>query len=190
MKPVRVPEEERYVSPPLAKIFCGFIYVPDLNLADVLRGLAEMWGPVEFISRRIPFVYTRYYEREMGPSLWRKFVTFQKEVEQDRLPFLKLEARGVERAFAHDSARRRVNIDPGLLLPERLVLATTKPFSHRPYLSKGVYADLTLVYRQKSFRPLEWTYPDYAEPDTLGMMNRLRERCCLRKRAHRGGWLE
>ncbi len=190
MKPVRAPEEEKYDPPPLAKIFCGFIYVPDLNLAEVLRVLVEMWGPVEFISRRIPFDYTRYYEKEMGPSLSRKFVTFQNEVDQESLPRLKWDAKRVEGLFERSSGGRRVNIDPGFLLLERLVLATTKPFSHRPYLAKGIYADVTLVYKQKSYRPLDWTYPDYGAPDTVSMMNRLREHDCLRRRASKGGWIE
>ena len=190
MKLVRVPEEERYRNPPKAKIFCGFIYVPDLDLGEVLRSLERAWGPVEFISRRFPFDFTRYYDKEMGSPLSRKFVTFREEAEQEALPEMKWEAKRVEAGFLNSQRGRRVNIDPGLLLPDRLVLATTKPCAHRPYLGKGVYADLTLVYRDKSYRPLEWTYPDYAASQTLDMMNNLREHSFLRKRATRGGWIE
>ena len=190
MKPVRVPEEARYSPPPKAKIFCGFVYVPDLDLGEVLRSLERAWGPVEFISRRFPFDYTRYYEREMGSPLSRKFVTFREEAEQEALPGLKWDAKRVEGGFLHSTGGRRVNIDPGLLLPDRLVLATTKPCSHRPYLQRGVYADVTLVYRKKSFQPLEWTYPDYAAPQTVRMMNGLREHSFLQKRAIRNGWIE
>ncbi|MCK4827091.1 DUF4416 family protein, partial [bacterium] len=49
-----------------------------------------------------------------------------------------------------------------------------KNYVHRIYLSKGIYADLTLVYKRKSFVPLEWTYPDYAEPETIGLFNGVR----------------
>jgi hypothetical protein len=190
MKPVRIPEEENYDPPPAAKIFCGFIYAPDLDLAEVLRLLEQAWGPVEFVSRRIPFEYTGYYDREMGPSLSRKFVTFEQEVDQEALPGLKWEAKRVEESYLNARGGRRVNIDPGFLLPERLMLATTKPFAHRPYLAKGIYADVTLIYRKKSYRPLEWTYPDYGTPETLGILNRLREHGFLRKRAIEKGWIE
>jgi hypothetical protein len=183
MKPVRVPEEEEYDPPPTATIFCGFIYVPDLDLAEVLCVLEQAWGPVEYISGRIPFRHTRYYGQEMGSALSRKFVTFREEVDQEALPRLKWEAKRVEDRYLNARGRRRVNIDPGFLLPERLLLATTKPFAHRPYLAKGIYADVTLIYREKSYRPLHWTYPDYGMPDILRMMNNLREHCFLQKRA-------
>lgn len=190
MKPVRVPEEGQYDPPPAAKIFCGFIYVPGLNLAEVLRLLEQAWGPAEFISRRIDFAYTRYYGTEMGSPLTRKFVSFREEVDQEDLPRLKWEAKRVEGSYLNVWGGRRVNIDPGLLLPERLVLATTKPFAHRPYLARGIYADLTLVYRKKSYRPLVWTYPDYRAPDALRMMNNLRKHCFLQKRAIEKGRIE
>jgi hypothetical protein len=190
MKPVRIREEGGYTSPPKAKTFCGLIYVPDLDLGEVLRSLEWTWGPVEFISQRFPFDYTRYYDREMGFPLLRKFVTFREEVEQEALPEMKWEAKRVEGNFLHPTGGRRVNIDPGLLLPDRLVLATTKPCAHRPYLARGVYADLTLVYRDNSYQPLEWTYPDYAASQTVNMMNSLRVHSFLRERASRRGRIE
>lgn len=190
MKPVWVPREDEYDPPSVAKIFCGFIYVPDLDLEEILRLLEQVWGPVDCISRRFSFGTTRYYGREMGSPLSRKFVTFREDVDQEALPRLKWEARRVERAWLGPTGGRRVNIDPGFLLPERLVLATTKPFAHRPYLGQGIYADVTLIYRKKSFRPMDWTYPDYTAPHILMMVNRMREHYLLQKRAARRGCIE
>jgi hypothetical protein len=79
---------------------------------------------------------------------------------QDQLADIKLVTNALEQARAADG-RRRVNIDPGYLLLERFVLATGKNYSHRIYLGRGIYADLTLIYRQGAFRALPWTYPDY-----------------------------
>ena len=190
MKPELVSGEVRYDSPPKAKIFCGLIYTLELDLGCVLRELEREWGPVTFIGRRFPFDYTRYYEQEMGFPLVRRFVAFGEEIEQDALPRMKWEAMGVEEAYRCSTGGRRVNIDPGLLLPDRLLLATTKPCSHRPYLGKGIYADLTLRYHNGTYQPLEWTYPDYAEPATVRMMNGLRERWILQERAARRGWIK
>jgi hypothetical protein len=190
MKPVQAPEEEAYDPPPSAKIFCGLIYVPELDLAGVLRDLEQAWGPVEFISQRYPFDYTRYYDEEMGSPLSRKYVTFRDEVGQEVLPRLKWEGKRVEGRYLHPTGGRRINIDPGLLLPDRLVLATTKPCAHRPYLGRGIYADLTLIYQKRSFQPLAWTYPDYGAPETVAMMNRLREHVLLQKRAIREARIE
>ena len=72
--------------------------------------------------------------------------------------------------------RRRVNVDPGILSAERLVLATGKNYIHRIYLGSGVYGDLTLIYSKGSYRPLPWTYPDYQVPETIAMFNILRKR--------------
>ena len=45
---------------------------------------------------------------------------------------------------------------------DNLVLATSKSRTHRVYLDRGVWADLTLVFERGEFRELPWTYPDYA----------------------------
>ena len=190
MKPAPVAEEETYAPPPKGKVFCGVIFVPDLDLSVVLQTLERTWGEVEFISKRFPFDSTRYYEKEMGSPLFRKFVTFREEAEQDVLPRMKWEAKRVERSCLRATGGRRVNIDPGLLLPERLVLATTKPCAHRPYLLRGIFVDLTLMYHKKSYQSLPWTYPDYASSQTIRIMNALRERHILQKRAARRGWIE
>ena len=50
-----------------------------------------------------------------------------------------------------DHNLRKVNIDPGYLLSSRFILATGKEYSHRIYIGKKVYADLTLMYTKKGF---------------------------------------
>jgi len=46
--------------------------------------------------------------------------------------------------------------------PAKLVLASMKHFAHRIYLGRGVYAEVTLLWSRGRWRPLEWTFPDYA----------------------------
>jgi hypothetical protein len=46
---------------------------------------------------------------------------------------------------------------------------------HRVYLSKGIYADLTLIFQKGSFRPIKWTYPDYADPKIIEFFDGVRE---------------
>ena len=120
-----------------------------------------------------PFDRTRYYEKEMGSNLVRLFAAFRELVEMDRLPLIKLRSNEIEKQFAVEGCRR-VNLDPGYLTAERIVLATGKNFTHRIYLGQGIYADLTLLFHRKSFRALPWTYPDYSDPEIIGYMNNLR----------------
>jgi len=42
-----------------------------------------------------------------------------------------------------------------------------------------------LTYQKGSYQPLAWTYPDYAAPQTVRMMNSLRNRDYVQKRATR-----
>ncbi|MEW6443996.1 MAG: DUF4416 family protein [bacterium] len=169
-------------TPARAKLFCSLIYEEKLALAPVLDRLVQHWGDLEFLSPRLPFTHTTYYQREMGSPLLRRFATFEETQEQEALPGLKHTSRAVEACFASEDGRRRVNIDPGLLLPDKLVLATTKNSAHRPYLGMGIYADLTLTYYNKSYRPLPWTYPDYSSESLVAIVNALRDRYRLQQK--------
>ena len=72
--------------------------------------------------------------------------------------------------------RRAVNVDPGYIALEHVVLGTTKGFSHRIYLGEGIFADLTLLYENGSYRRLKWTYPDYGSDQLIFLLNGWRER--------------
>ena len=68
---------------------------------------------------------------------------------------------GVEKKLS-ENGRRRINIDPGYLTPSKVVLASTKNYSHRIYMGKGIYAEATLVFRNGRYGPHLFTYRDYA----------------------------
>ena len=161
-----------------AKLLVGF-FLARQDLAEaVVAGLEDLFGPVDLVSGWLAFDYTDYYEREMGSPLHRRLVAFRDLIDQERLPDIKHQTNDLERGFARDG-RRRVNIDPGYLLLERLVLATGKNFSHRIYLRRGIYADLTLVYRKGRFESLPWTYPDYADARLQDFLFKVRQQYAL-----------
>jgi hypothetical protein len=153
----------------------------DQLLGEALHALAERYGETDFISAPIPFTYTDYYAKEFGDSLVRRVASFARLIRPESLPDVKNEANALEASLG-GAGRRRVNIDPGYLAKAHLILATGKGYSHRPYLRDGIYADLTLMYRDKSFRTLPWTYPDYAGDQMQGMLLRIRERYLLQLR--------
>ena len=70
---------------------------------------------------------------------------------------------------------RIINIDPGYLDLSKLILASTKDYKHRIYLTKGIYAEVTLFYQDKTFCPWEWTYPDYKTGEYIEIFNRIRQ---------------
>ena len=123
----------------------------------------------------------------MGPDLLRQFVSFEPLIDPGRLAEIKRETNELERRIADDAAaleiERPVNIDPGYVTPDKLVLATTKDRAHRIYLSSGIYAEVTLVYARGAWQPLEWTYPDYRKPEYHAYFEQLRRRMLEQRRA-------
>lgn len=139
-----------------------------------IKGLSNDFGPIDFISERFPFHYTDYYTPEMGGGLFRHFITFKNLIPREQLPEIKRRTNWLENQWAKPDGKRQINIDPGYLCMEHVILATTKGYTHRPYLRDGIYADLTLIFRNKSYQPLEWTYPDYREEKVIQLFNQLR----------------
>ena len=162
-------------SPESVKLISSIFSADRDLLAEILNKLSEEYGEADFISDFIPFDYTDYYASEMGQSLVRRFVSFENLVRPESLPRIKIFTNKVEEKYL-SNGKRRANIDPGYISKHHLILATGKSYTHRPYLGGGIYADLTLIYRNKTFQPLEWTYPDYAGGNIIEMFNRLREK--------------
>jgi hypothetical protein len=146
--------------PEPAKLVVGVFLKEQELLPGLVGELVAAFGALDMISSWMAFDFTSYYVREMGAPLWRRMLAFRPLIDQDQLVEIKLATNAMEQACARDG-RRRVNIDPGYLLMERFVLATGKNYSHRIYLRRGIYADLTLIYQNGAFRTLPWTYPDY-----------------------------
>jgi len=146
-------------------LICGIIAVDEDVLAGAKGTLADAFGPIGFESEIFPFDSTGYYREEMGSQLLRQFVCFKEFIDPASLADFKNRTNSFEKSFAargEDPAARRVNIDPGYVTPAKLVLATTKDYSHRIYLRDGVYAEVTLGFAKEGRRNFPWTYPDYA----------------------------
>lgn len=158
-----------------AKLVIGCLTRNKDIVGGVALKLSEAFGPPDAISSWLPFEHTDYYAPEMGAPLFRRLIAFSELIRQDGLDGIKLFTNELERQFSRQG-RRVVNIDPGYLLAERFVLATGKNYTHRIYLRKGIYADLTLIYRKGRFRPLDWTYPDYAGDAIINFLMSVRKR--------------
>lgn len=150
--------ELRYPLP--VKFICGFIYSREETYQSVKNILIRKYGDIDFESEAIEFTYTDYYCPEMGKPLWRRFVSFQHLQDSESFVAIKLYAIRLEKKFARNK-KRSVNIDPGYLTEAKLVLTTTKDYSHRIYLGRGIFAEVTLSFREGSFCDFPFTFPDY-----------------------------
>lgn len=152
-------------------LFSSIIYRQ--NPDDVMTLLKKEFGDTIYQSNELPFDYTNYYEAEMGQGLKRMIVAFERLVPRDFMPEAKIRSNEIEDKFLADG-KRGVNIDPGILSLENVCLATTKPYSHRIYLSRGIWAEVTLIYRGEAYSSLEWTYPDYASDELRAVFKEIR----------------
>ena len=152
------------------------LFSTEKDLIDrAIEELIELFGPPEVITPWLLFERTRYYEKEMGWPLHRRFVTFKELIPPEELVDKKLSTNMIEAKYSSEG-KRRINIDPGYICLERLVLATGKNYTHRIYLSHGIFADLTLVFNKGTFKPLEWSYPDYSDAESIDFFNAEREK--------------
>ncbi len=138
----------------------------------------EAWGPVALESPRFDFTETDYYDATMGTGLKKVFFVFQRPFDPAGLVEIKLATNRWEEEFAAAAGLpepRPLNLDPGYLTPAKLVLASTKDFAHRIYLSRGIYAEITLQYRHHRWQHHEYTFPDYRRADYQEFFSRCRE---------------
>lgn len=154
-------------------LFSSILFKDTAMAAKAVAALKETYGDAAYESGPIPFTFTSYYEEEMGNPIHRILMAFNALIPRDSLPGVKNASNQIEDTLKV-SGRRTVNIDPGILSMENICLATTKPYSHRIYLSKGIWAEITLMYRKDSYQALPWTYPDYASRDMINIFNELR----------------
>jgi hypothetical protein len=172
-------------TPPPVKLVASLFSAERPLMEEAISFLSNAVCPVDWVSGEMAFDKTDYYTAEMGWPLFRRFVSFAALIPFEDLVRIKLLTNEYESKTGL-YGRRRINIDPGCLSAERLILATGKNYIHRVYLGSGIYADLTLIYREGSFRKLEWTYPDYASPEVTEMFNTLRGKYLQQLRREKG----
>lgn len=168
--------------------FIGTLAADADCLAAAERVLTARFGAPSDRSPAQPFRFTSYYDDELGPTPLRAFFGFETSFPPDLLAARKILTNQLEKELAADIGTplpRPVNLDPGYLAPDKLVLASAKDFSHRIYLSGGIYAEITLQYRAGRFHSLPWTFPDYASGEYDAFFLRLREKLMRDRKSSR-----
>jgi len=149
-------------EPQKVKLFFS-VFASSMEMLDTaIREIVKVYGEIDCETDLLDFDITTYYEKEFGSSLKRRLFSLKNLILPSDIIDVKLKAYELEERFSV-SGKRRVNIDPGYVSLSRVVLSTGKDYTHRIYLDKGVYADLTLIYKKDvGYMPLQWTYPDYS----------------------------
>ncbi|TLD41811.1 MAG: hypothetical protein JETT_1901 [Candidatus Jettenia ecosi] len=164
--------------PKPANLIIGILTsIPEL-LFQIDKTLEEYFGPIDLRSDILPFTFTEYYNEEMGKGIQRQFYSFEKLIMPDEIAPIKVRTNTLEEVIASSKkypVKRPINIDPGYMNESRLILASTKDFSHRIYLREGIYAEVTLNYRHGRYETFPWTFPDYKSADYQNFFLKARE---------------
>ena len=147
-------------QPQPVKFFCGVLYSDEMLLQRACEHLQAHFGLIDYKSPLFPFQATDYYIPEMGSPIVRCFWAFHDLVNPKILAESKLYCSQVEEALAI-AAKRKVNLDPGYMDYDKVVLASAKYNSQKIYLDLGIYADVTLYYERGFYRPSEYAFPDF-----------------------------
>jgi hypothetical protein len=157
------------------KLFVGMISQETALFEKVIEVLQDLYGPVDVISPVWPWEHTKYYQKEMGAGLKRQFVFFQNQIQPEDIVKIKLKTIDLEKQHLNDSGGRRINLDPGYLDTAKIVLVTTKDFSHRIYLGNGIYGEVTLIFSGRDYQVLPCTFPDFRTNEYLDVFKKARE---------------
>ena len=153
-------------GPKPVKLVVGILATDRQCLHEAVDVLTGKLGNVDFTSDVWQFDKTDYYKDQTGPHILRQFVSIEKLIAPGKLAKIKCKTNMLEQKLAKTLGLplpRPVNLDPGIIESSKLILATTKNYSHRIYIGKKMYAEVTLIFDKGQWRPLDHTYPDYRQ---------------------------
>jgi hypothetical protein len=189
--------EARCPDPAMLIVGCFSRYGQLLRWAQ--EQLSAVFGRPCLESPLFPFVETDYYAAQMGTDLKFQLLAFERLIQPEWLPRIKLYTNELEescktiwRSLVEAESPpvgviRPLNLDPGYLHPGKWVLASTKDHAHRVYVGEGIYAEVTLYFRGKEWHPWPWTYPNYRRPDYREFFRQARHVYLGLRRAWRQG---
>lgn len=143
--------------------FFSVLYNDSFFVESDVRTIINQIAPIDISFDHDFFPMKDYYSKEMGDSLKLKrcFFLASRAFERNLLVPFKVHADQIEKLKSLDG-KRTINIDVGFIALDQVILATGKPYFHRVYLEKGVYANLELFFQENEFKTFPWSYPDYS----------------------------
>ena len=167
---------KKFDVPLPVKLVCALLYKEEKWCKRALIDLQTEFGEIDFESPQLEFHFTEYYFKEMGKPLFRSFISFSRLIDPADLAVIKVWSHSLEEKYSQLAGETRViNIDPGYLNLTAFILATSKNYSHRIYLGKGVFAQQELLFGRKKIQTMDWTYPDYRSYEYQEILRKIRE---------------
>ena len=165
----------KITAPSNVKLFVGMLSRDVPLFGQLADRLSKLFGPCDLESPVWPWNHTAYYQKEMGAELKRKFIFFEKPVSPGDIAEIKLHTVKLESGYLNEKGGRRINLDPGYLDSAKVVLVSTKDFSHRIYLGRGIYGEVTLIFSGGDYRILPYTFPDFRTAKYMEVFKKARD---------------
>ena len=169
-------------KPKPAKLVVGILAANENLLTAAQDILRKKFGGCDVVSEIWPFVHTDYYQQQAGENIIKRYLSFEKLISPGKIAKIKHITNKMEVKLAskfNGSLDRPVNIDPGYIETSKLVLATTKDFSHRIYIGKKMWAEVTLTYHKGQWLSYRYTFPDHKEDRYHKFFSQAREKLAL-----------
>ena len=166
-------------EPTPVKLIVGILAASEDCLRAAIEALTQEFGQLDCVSDVWAFTQTDYYKNETGENILRQFVSVEKLIDPGSLAEIKHTTNKLEQKLADKlnlGLSRPVNLDPGIIEPSKLILATTKNYSHRIYIGEKMYAEVTLIFDKGCWHPLPYTYPDYKQQCYFDFFDKVRTR--------------
>jgi hypothetical protein len=166
-------------DPKPVKLIIGILAADHKCLHAAMEATEDKIGKIDLVSDVWPFIQTDYYKDQTGPNILRQFVSIERLIEPGQLAKTKLKTNKLEKRLASRlrlPLPRPLNLDPGIIEASKLILASTKNYSHRIYIGRQIYAEVTLIFDKGSWCPLPYTYPDYRQQCYFDFFDKVRTR--------------
>ena len=149
------------------KLFFGIMF-SDRNVYEkAVEDLINEFGEIEKESFEYNFdSFTNYYEKEMGKGLKKKLIIFKKQINEKDLVEIKKFITEIEKKYS-EKGKRKVNIDPGFVSEEKVILASFKKKDFKKDLGNGVFAHEVLRLEDGKVKDFWHTFRDYKEFRTI-----------------------
>jgi hypothetical protein len=165
-------------DPNPVKLIIGILTAGEDCLQVAREMLISEFGNADLTSDIWPFTQTNYYKKETGENILRQFVSIEPLIDPGELAKIKHRTNKLEQKLVTKLSLnfpRPVNLDPGVIEPSKLILATTKNYAHRIYIGEKMYAEVTLIFDNGKWKPLKYTYPDYRQECYHNFFNKVRK---------------
>lgn len=145
----------------MGRLIIAIMYPNDEALQNAKKELIKEFGAIEKESQEYKFIFTKYYEKEFGRDLRKKFLIFQRNIDKKGLSMIRIQTGKIEQKFSV-AGKRTVNIDPGCTNKQELVMASLKKAPFKENLGNNVYAHKLLEFND-TITEFPNTFPDYRD---------------------------